>query len=149
MNQTATLSGAELLELRERLRLARDHMEIAQREFEGALTNLGKNVVGWLFALPEACRCGETPTVSVLEIYDYFASITHRCKVLYQDVDEASHDAQIKAHKRGSKRKDYMDLGGGHIELTARATLDEIYTEVFPGLTEDLPTINKAPKEAK
>jgi|SRR6267142_1163030 len=132
MDQITTHTAEELMGLRERMRLARDHMTRAQQEFESALTQLGPNIASWFFCLPDACECGVTPTVSVLDIYEWFTSLTHRCQTLYQDLDESTKDAKVKLGKRGSKRGNYLDLGGGHIEA-------------FP--IPDLPKITPAPKE--
>ncbi len=102
--QQQTIAPEELVALRERLRLARDHMNRAQLEMERALIKLGATVGQWYFCLDEACSCGVTPTVSTLEIYHWLTVLSGRCNSLYDQSEAKLREPLVQLHKRGSRR---------------------------------------------
>ncbi len=105
MQQATTVPNEELLALRERLRLARDHMNRAQSEMERALIRLGPIVGSWYFCLEEPCSCGVTTTVSTLEIYQWLTALSRRCSSLFDQAEAHMREPLIQLHKRGSRRK--------------------------------------------
>ena len=96
---------AELWNLRERLRLARDHMSRAQLEMERALIKLGPLVGSWYFCVDDPCSCGVTTTVSTVEIYGWLTSLSKRCSSLFDQSEAHLREPLVELHKRGSRRR--------------------------------------------
>src|SRR6266481_7095657 len=101
--QTKTVPNKEMLALRERLRLARDHMHRSQLEMERALIQLGRIVGQWFFCQEEQCRCGITNTVSTIEIYEWVTTLSRRCSSLFNQAEERIQEPLIQMRKRGSR----------------------------------------------
>lgn len=116
----------ELEALRERMRLARDHMDRAKLEIERALTKLGPTITAWFFSTEDACSCGVTPTVGVLEIYGWIASMAKRCGSLYTNVEERIKEPLIQKSKRGSRRGQYLDRSNNSLAVISSPELPKI-----------------------
>lgn len=97
-------TATKLWELRERLRLARDHMARAKSEMELALIRLGPLSTNWFYALEDNCECGATPTIGVLEMYKWLTSISGRCTALFAQFEDQSKEPLVQLRKRGSRR---------------------------------------------
>lgn len=118
----------ELWKIRERLRLARDHMDRAQQEMERALLRLGPLVGQWFFSLEESCDCGMTPTVGVLEIYEWINTLNRRCKSLYDQTEDRLREPLIQLQKRGSHRgpTNWLDRRGSICRIPLETELPKI-----------------------
>ncbi|SRR5258706_906623 len=125
MNETL-YTKEELEALRERMRLARDHMTRAKLEMERALTRLGPTITGWFFTTEDACSCGITPTVGTLEIYGWVASMAKRCESLYEAVELKIKEPLIQLSKRGSHRGQYYDKSNNALLVIEAPELPKI-----------------------
>lgn len=125
-------------QLRERIRITRDHLYRANSEFELALNRMGGEMAAWWFPI-EACECGITPTVGVIQTYEIINHLYRRLDHMLKDIDTIPEDEFIRIQKRGSRRgKNYMDTGGGHLTAVVNAE---------PEVEEELPQITSAPKD--
>lgn len=126
MNQDSLYSKEELEAIRERVRLARDHMDRAQLEMERAMGRLGSTINGWFFATEDPCHCGITPTVGIVEIYGWITSIARRCNSLYHETEIKIKEPLVQVSKRGSKRGHYFDKSNNALAVIETPALPKI-----------------------